>query len=97
MRAAGPSSGPCGEAKTPSAIGNTQMSHLTRGRQVKIATGVIVFAVLMSLRYEVESIWLRSLVAGCAAAALAWSLISTVMARKGEAWRSPRAPQSPPQ
>jgi hypothetical protein len=55
------------------------MSNLTSGQLVRISIGIIVFAVLMSLRYEVEPIWLRALIAACAAAALGWSLISSLM------------------
>jgi hypothetical protein len=50
---------------------------LTAGQLIRIAVGVAVFAVLMSFRHEAEAMWVRALVAGFAAAVLAWSLVSS--------------------
>jgi hypothetical protein len=46
------------------------------GRQVAIlVSGVLIFGLLMALRADMHSVWLRILCAGCAGAVLGLSLV----------------------
>ncbi len=54
-------------------------SRPTGGQIAQLVLGIVLFGVLMGIRGEFASIWIRMFVAGCAGAALA---ISVLMLRK---------------
>jgi hypothetical protein len=53
----------------------------TRRRIWPAVLGVIVFAVLMGVRPEFSSIWVRAALAGCAGGALGWGIRATSLRR----------------
>ncbi len=50
-------------------------SGLSSGQIFKLVLGIVVFGVLMGVRMELQQVWMRALVAGCAGAALGWAVI----------------------
>ena len=50
-------------------------SRLSSGQILKLVLGMVVIGVLMGFCTEFEHRWQRVLVAGCAGAALGWTLI----------------------
>ncbi|MES2477084.1 MAG: hypothetical protein V4640_14965 [Verrucomicrobiota bacterium] len=50
-------------------------SQLTVSRLSVLVLGILIFAVLMGIRDEIPSMWLRALVAGCAAVILLVSIL----------------------
>lgn len=53
----------------------TRQQRLSRTQVFKILAGAVVFGVLMEVRSELEQVWVRALVAACAAGVLSWALL----------------------
>ncbi|MES2660342.1 MAG: hypothetical protein V4689_17090 [Verrucomicrobiota bacterium] len=55
----------------------TKSSRLTTGRLGVLVAGILLFGVLMGIRNEFHSMWLRAMLAGCAAVILLVSILRT--------------------
>ncbi len=61
--------------------GTDKPPGLSTGQILKLAVGIVAFGALMAVRTELDRIWVRALVAACAAGILAWAVLQ---ARRGK-------------